>query len=152
MSEIPQGYHTVTPSLTVRDGVAALDFYAKAFGAVEVFRMPEPTGKIMHAEFNIGDSRIMLSDEYPHHGALAPAVGEGCSFMLYVTDIDAAFEQAIAAGATVVQAPTDMFWGDRSGKVNDPFGYRWTLASHVRDVSPEEMDEAAKTWAEQNQA
>jgi len=148
MSAIPQGYHSVTPSLTVRDGAAALDFYARAFGAAEVFRMPEPSGKIMHAEFIIGDSRIMLSDEYPDYGSLAPEIGKGGAFMIYVTDVDAAFEQAVAAGATSVQPPTDMFWGDRSGKVNDPYGYRWTLASHVRDVSQEDMEAAAKAWSE----
>ena len=148
MSAIPQGYHSVTPSLTVRDGAAALDFYARAFGAVEVFRMPEPSGKIMHAEFIIGDSRIMLSDEYPDYGSVAPETGKGGAFMVYVTDVDAAFEQAVTAGATPVQPPTDMFWGDRSGKVNDPYGYRWTLASHVRDVSQEDMEAAAKAWAE----
>ena len=151
MSAIPQGYHSVTPSLTVRDGAAALDFYARAFGAVEVFRMPEPSGKIMHAEITIGDSRLMLSDEYPDYVSLAPEPGKGGSFMIYVTDVDAAFEQAVAAGATAVQPPTDMFWGDRSGKVNDPYGYRWTLASHVRDVSQEDMEAAAKAWAEGNE-
>ena len=150
MSAIPQGYHSVTPSLTVRDGAAALEFYARAFGAVEVFRMPEPSGKIMHAEFTIGDSRIMLSDEYPDYGSVAPEPGKGGSFMIYVTDVDAAFEQAVAAGATPVQPPTDMFWGDRSGKINDPYGYRWTLASHVRDVSQEDMEAAAKAWADGN--
>jgi len=148
MSAIPQGYHSVTPSLTVRDGAAALDFYARAFGAVEVFRMPEPSGKIMHAEFIIGDSRIMLSDEYPDYGSIAPEPGKGGAFMIYVSDVDAAFEQAVAAGATSVQPPTDMFWGDRSGKLNDPYGYRWTLASHVRDVSQEDMEAAAKAWSE----
>jgi PhnB protein len=148
MSAIPQGYHSVTPSLTVRDGAAALEFYARAFGAVELFRMPEPSGKIMHAEILIGDSRLMLSDEYPDYGSLAPEPGKGGLFMIYVSDVDAAFEQAVFAGATPVQPPTDMFWGDRSGKVNDPFGYRWTLASHVRDVAPEDMDAAAKAWSE----
>ena len=148
MSAIPQGYHSVTPSLTVHDGAAALDFYVRAFGAVEVFRMPEPSGKIMHAEFTIGDSRLMLSDEYPDYGSVAPEPDKGGLFMIYVTDVDAAFEQAVAAGATPVQAPTDMFWGDRSGKVHDPYGYRWTLASDVRDVSHEDMEAAAKAWAE----
>jgi PhnB protein len=148
MSAVPQGYHTVTPSLTVRDAAAALDFYVQAFGAVELFRMPEPSGKIMHAEFSLGDSRMMISDEYPDYGSLAPEPGKGALFMIYVPDVDAAFAQAVAAGATPVQEPADMFWGDRSGKIHDPFGYRWTLASHVRDVSPEEMDAAAKAWAE----
>jgi PhnB protein len=150
MSAIPQGYHSVTPSLTVRDGAAALDFYTRAFGAEVVFSMPDPSGKIMHAEFQIGDSRMMISDEYPDFGALAPEVGFGGLFMVYVPDVDEAFAKAVEAGAIPVQQPTDMFWGDRSGKVNDPFGYRWTLASHVRDVAQEEMDAAAKAWADAN--
>lgn len=148
MSAIPQGYHSVTPSLTVRDAAAALDFYTRALGAEVLFTMPEPSGKMMHAEFQIGDSRLMIADEYPDYGPLAPEVGFGGLFMVYVPDVDAAFARAVEAGAIPVQQPTDMFWGDRSGKIHDPFGYRWTLASHVRDVSQEEMDAAAKTWAD----
>lgn len=150
MSAIPQGYHSVTPSLTVRDAAAALDFYTRALGAEVLFTMPDPAGKMMHAEFTIGDSRLMISDEYPDFGALAPEVGFGGLFMIYVEDVDLAFAKAVEAGAIPVQQPTDMFWGDRSGKIHDPFGYRWTLASHVRDVSPEEMDAAAKTWADEH--
>lgn len=146
----PEGYHSVTPSLTVGDAKAALDFYSRALGAEVLYTMPEPSGKIMHAEFRIGDSRMMISDEYPAYGALAPGIGKGGLFMIYVPDVDAAFAKAIAAGATSVQEPTDMFWGDRSGKFNDPYGYRWTIASHVRDVSQEEMDAAANAWAEGN--
>ncbi len=150
MSAIPQGYHSVTPSLTVRDAAAALDFYTLALGAEVLFSMPEPSGKVMHAEFTIGDSRMMISDEYPDYGAYAPEVGKGGLFMIYVPDVDDAFAKAVAAGATPLQEPTDMFWGDRSGKISDPYGYRWTLASHVRDVSQEEMDVAAKAWADGN--
>ena len=142
----PEGYHSVTPSLTVRNGAAALDFYARAFDAKEHYRLPNPDGKIMHAEFQIGDSRIMLSDEFPEWGAFAPEVGKGAAFMIYVPDADAAFEKAVAAGATVVQGPTDQFWGDRTARVADPFGYRWSVATHVRDVSPEEIAKAAAAW------
>lgn len=150
MSATPQGYHSVTPSLTVRDAAAAIDFYTRALGAEVLFSMPEPSGKVMHAEFTIGDSRMMISDEYPDFGAYAPEVGKGGLFMIYVEDVDDAFAKAVAAGATPLQEPTDMFWGDRSGKISDPYGYRWTLASHVRDVSQEEMDVAAKAWADGN--
>ncbi len=147
---VPEGYHSVTPSLTARDAAAALDFYTRAFGAEVLFMMPEPSGKLMHAEFRIGDSRMMISDEYPAYGALAPEIGKGGSFMIYVPDVDAAFARAVAAGATPTMEPTDMFYGDRSGKLDDPFGYRWTIASRVREVSQEEMDAAAKAWAEEN--
>jgi PhnB protein len=144
----PDDYHSVTPSLTVTDGQAALDFYIRALDATELFRMAEPgSGKIMHAEFKIGDSRLMLSDEYPAYGSLAPAIGKGGAFMIYLTDVDAAYAKALAAGATVLQEPADQFWGDRTARVADPFGYRWTLATHVRDVSPEEMAKAAAAWS-----
>ena len=147
VSHIPEGYHSVTPSLTARDAKAAIDFYTRAFGAELKFKLDHPSGKIGHAEFQIGNSRIMISDEYPEYGAVAPEIGKGATFMIYVDDVDAAFARAVAAGATPVQEPTDMFWGDRAGRLNDPVGYRWTLASHVRDVSQEEMEEAMKAWA-----
>lgn len=147
---IPEGYHSVTASLTARDAEAALDFYTRAFGAEVLFKMPEPSGKIMHAEFKIGDTRLMISDEYPDCGAIAPEIGKGGTFMIYVPDVDASFARAVAAGATPTMEPADQFYGDRTGKVNDPFGYRWSIASHVRDVSVEEMDAAAKEWAEGN--
>ena len=146
-SHIPEGYHSVTPSLTARDAKAAIDFYTRAFGAELIFKLDDPSGKIAHAELRIGSSRIMISDEYPDYGALAPEIGKGCSFMIYVPDVDAAFARAVAAGATPVQEPADMFWGDRSGRVLDPVGYRWTLATHVKDVSPGEMEEAMKAWS-----
>jgi len=147
---IPEGYHSVTASLTARDAEAALDFYTRAFGAEVLFKMPEPSGKIMHAEFKIGDTRLMISDEYPDYGAIAPEIGKGGAFMIYVPDVDASFARAVEAGATPTMEPVDQFYGDRTGKVNDPFGYRWSIASHVRDVSVEEMDAAAKEWAEGN--
>ena len=148
-SHIPEGYHSVTPSLTARDANTALDFYARAFGAEVKFKMDDPSsGKVAHAEFQIGNSKMMISDEYPDYGAIAPEIGKGGAFMIYFPDVDAAFAKALAAGATSIQEPTDQFWGDRTGKVSDPFGYRWSLAAHVRDVSPEEMDAAMKAWGE----
>jgi PhnB protein len=144
---IPEGYHTLTPSLTVRGGAKAIDFYKNAFGAKELCRMLTPDGKVMHAEIQIGDSRLMLSDESPEWGNFAPEEGKGASYMLYVQDCDAIFKQAVDAGATVDSEPADMFWGDRSGRVTDPFGYRWMIATHIRDVSPEEIAEAAKNFS-----
>ncbi|MES2660398.1 MAG: VOC family protein [Verrucomicrobiota bacterium] len=149
----PVGYHTVTASLTVTDGKSALDFYTRALDATELFRLEDPsTGKLMHAEFQIGDSRIMISDEFPDWGAYAPAIGKGGAFMIYVADVDAAFTKAIYEGATVLQDPADQFWGDRTARVADPFGYRWSFATHVRDVSPEEMAKAVAGWSAVNEA
>lgn len=143
----PAGYHSVTPSLTAVDAAAALDFYVRAFGATEHFRMEEPgSDKVMHAEFQIGDSRLMISSEYPDHGAIAPAFAKGGSFMIYLEDVDSAYAKAIEAGATILQEPADQFWGDRTARVADPHGYRWTLATHVRDISDEEMTKAAAEW------
>jgi PhnB protein len=146
----PEGYHSVTPSLSVKNGSAALDFYARAFGANTLYSLPDPSGKIMHAEFQIGDSRIMLSDEYPEWGAIAPEVGKGGSFMIYVPDSDAAYRKALDAGATSIREPLDQFWGDRTACVADPFGYRWTLAAHQRDVTPEEIAKGAAEWSAKN--
>jgi len=143
---IPEGYHTLTPSLTVRGGAKAIDFYKNAFGAKEIYRLAGEDGKVMHAEIQIGDSRLMLADESPEWGNLAPEEGKGASYMLYVQDCDAIFKQAVAAGATADSEPSDMFWGDRSGRVSDPFGYRWMIATHIRDVSHEEIAEAAKNF------
>lgn len=148
LSHIPAGYHSITPSLTVKGGAAALEFYTKAFNAVEGYRLPDKkSGKIMHAEFRIGNSVMMLSDEYPEWGAMAPQLGKGASFMIYVADADAAFAQAIAAGATEIMPPTDQFWGDRNGVVSDPFGYRWNLAQRVKEVSPEELERLADSFS-----
>ena len=144
---IPEGSHSVTPSLTASDAAAALDFYTRAFDAKEHYRLAEPgTGKIMHAEFQIGNSRMMISSEYPDFGAIAPEIGKGGTFMIYVEDVDAAFKKAVAEGGIPVQEPADQFWGDRTGRINDPHGYRWSLATHVRDVSPEEIAKAAASW------
>lgn len=146
-SHIPPGYHSATPSLTAKDAKAALAFYPAAFGAEVQFVMPDPkSGGVAHAEFRIGNSTLMISDEYPAYQAFQPEIGKGASFMIYVKDVEAVFAQATAAGAMVVMPPTDMFWGDRVAKLNDPHGYRWSVAQKVREVSPEEMNEAMKNW------
>jgi PhnB protein len=138
---IPDGYHTATPYLIVKDATGAIDFYKRAFGATESMRMPGPNGKIMHAEIKIGASPIMLADEFPEMDAISPQTlgGSPSSLMLYVEDVDALSRQALAAGATVLRAVQNQFYGDRSGTVVDPFGHRWTLATHIEDVAPEEM-------------
>jgi PhnB protein len=143
---IPEGYHTVTPYLIVKDGARAIEFYKNAFGAKELFRMPSPDGKIMHAELQIGDSRIMLTTESPQAGSRSPETLKGTpvGIFLYLDDVDAAYKRAVAAGAKEQQAPQDMFWGDRYGKVADPFGHEWQLATHKEDVSPEEVGKRAQ--------
>ena len=144
---IPEGYHSVTPSLTSKNTDSSLKFYAAAFGAVEHFRLPdEKTGGVAHAEFQIGNSILMISDEYPSFGCFAPEVGRGGAFMIYIPDCDAAFARAIVAGATALTQPSDQFWGDRTGMVADPFGYRWTLAQKKSIPTPEEMAEGMKKF------
>jgi PhnB protein len=140
VNHVPEGYHSVTPYLVVDGAAAAIDFYHAAFGAEEVLRMPMGD-RIAHAEVKIGDSHVMLSDEWPDQGYLGPLSrgGATASLMVYVPDVDAAFAQALAAEATQEKAPQDQFWGDRMGTVIDPFGHRWTLATHIEDVSEEEM-------------
>jgi PhnB protein len=136
----PEGYHSVTPYLTVDDAAAALDFYARAFGAVEVLRMPMGD-KIGHAEIKIGDSHVMLSDEWPEQNKLSPKSrgGSTAGLMVYLPDVDAAYQQALDAGAAAERPIEDQFYGDRSGSVKDPFGYSWMLATHVEDVPEDEM-------------
>jgi PhnB protein len=138
---IPAGYHTVTPYLVCRGASDAIAFYKKAFGAKEMLRMPMPDGKLAHAEVRIGDSVVMLGDESPQMGATAPQTigGTAVHVFLYVKDVNKAFAQATAAGATVEMPPTDMFWGDRYAKLADPFGHKWSMATHIEDVSPKEM-------------
>ena len=147
---IPEGYHSVTPSLTLDDASAAIDFYKRAFGATELYRLPGPGGKVMHAELKIGNSHIMLSDEFPDCGALSPKTIGGCpsSLLIYVEDVDAAFAQAIKAGATEKQPLTNQFWGDRIGSLMDPYGFRWSIATHIEDVSPEEIQRRFSEWME----
>ncbi len=138
---VPEGYRTVTPYLVARGADRAIEFYKRAFGAKERFRMPGPGGKIMHAEIQVGDSMIMLSDEFPEMGGRSPQAlnGSPVSLFLYVDDVDALFRRAVEAGATVDMPVQDMFWGDRYGKVTDPFGHHWQLATHIEDVASEEM-------------
>lgn len=139
---IPDGYHSVTSYLIVKDAAAAIKFYAQAFGAVEVMRLPGPDGSVMHAEMQIGDSRVMLADENPAMNAHAPqSPGKvGVSFCLYVENADEIVEQAIKAGANVVRPLQDQFYGDRTATLEDPFHHVWTISTHIEDVPPEEID------------
>lgn len=143
---VPEGMHSLTPHLICRGAAEALDFYARAFGAVELVRLPGPDGRLMHATLRIGDANLMLVDEMPEWGALGPLAlgGTPVTLHLYVDDVDASFQRAVAAGATPKVPPADMFWGDRYGQVIDPYGHRWSIATHVRDVTPEQMLEAAR--------
>lgn len=143
---VPEGCRTVTPYLIIRDAAKAIEFYKKAFGAVERFRMPMPDGKLAHAEIQIGDSVVMIADENPDWGVVSPQTlnGSPVSVFLYVPDVDATFQQAVAAGASEAMPVADMFWGDRYGKVVDPFGHKWDIATHVEDVAPAEMEERMK--------
>lgn len=143
---IPEGFHSITPHLVCAGAIAAIDFYQRAFNAVEVMRLPGAADKLMHAQIRIGDSNIMLVDEMPEWGSLGPSALKGTpvTLHLYVNDADAAFAQAIAAGATVKMPLADMFWGDRYGILVDPFGHHWSIATHIRDVGPDEMQQAMK--------
>lgn len=138
---IPDGYHSVTPYLIVKGAAKALDFYKQAFGAKELFRMPGPGDRIMHAEIKIGDSPIMLADEAPEFLATSPETlgGTPIGLMIYVEDVDRSFQQAIAAGGKEIRPVVDQFYGDRSGTLMDPFGHKWTIGTHKEDVSAEEM-------------
>jgi len=144
---IPEGYHSVTPYLIIRGAADAIEFYKNAFGAVELFRFPAPGGKIGHAEIKVGDSPIMLADEYPDMGYKGPQSigGSPVSLMMYLEDVDSVFNRAVEAGATVKEAVQDKFYGDRTGTVIDPFGHIWHIATHKEDVSMEEMERRAKT-------
>lgn len=139
---IPDGYHSVTPYLCVKGGEKAIEFYKKAFGATEVMRMPAPDGKIGHCELQIGDSRIMLADEFPEMEFLSPrSIGGSPVIMhLYVEDVDATVASATGAGATLTRPVKDEFYGDRAGQVEDPFGHRWYVSTHKEDLTMEEID------------
>jgi PhnB protein len=138
---VPEGYHTVTPYLIVSGAAKAIDFYRQALGATERMRLAAPDGKIGHAELQIGDSVVMLADEFPQMGALGPTSigGSPVGLALYVEDVDARFQQAVAAGAKVLPPVQDQFYGDRSGTFEDPFGHKWTLSTHIEDVPPDEI-------------
>lgn len=143
---IPPEFHTVTPHLTVREAAKAVEFYKKAFGAQVRMVMPGPDGRVMHAEIKIGDSIIMIGDECPDFGVLGPQArgGATCSLFLYVNDVDAAFDQAVKAGCTVKMPLDNMFWGDRYGTVVDPYGCVWSMATHMEDINPDEMQKRAE--------
>jgi uncharacterized glyoxalase superfamily protein PhnB len=143
---IPAGYHTLTPHMTVRDAQRAIEFYKQAFGATERGAMKRADGKVMHAELMIGDSILMVADEFPEYGSMSPLSTGGTSMVLhiYVEDVDAAFDRAVKAGAKVEMPVSDMFWGDRYGKLADPFGHKWSIATHQADLSPEEMEKSMK--------
>lgn len=143
---IPEGYHTVTPYLAVGDAAQAIEFYQRAFGATERGRMPGPDGKIAHAEIQIGDSIIMTSDPFPQATIKPPQEigGTSVSVFLYVEDVDSVVQDAVDAGATITMPVEDMFWGDRFGQVQDPFGHVWQIATHVEDVAPDEMAKRAE--------
>jgi uncharacterized glyoxalase superfamily protein PhnB len=145
---IPEGYHTVTPHMTVKDAARAIEFYKQAFGATERGAMKGPDGKVMHAELKIGDSIVMLADEFPEFGAVSPQSGGTAAIGLhiYTEDVDAAFDRAVQAGAKVEMPVMDMFWGDRYGKLVDPFGQKWSIATHKRDMSRDEMDQAQRDF------
>ncbi|WP_250508944.1 VOC family protein [Caballeronia sp. GACF4] len=144
VNPIPPGMRSLTPHLTCAGAAEAIDFYVRAFNAVELGRLPGPDGKLMHAMVKIGDSVLMLVDENPTFGMLGPKAikGSPVTIHLYVENVDATFTQAIDAGAEVTMPVAEMFWGDRYGRLVDPFGHQWSLASHVRDVSPEDMQKA----------
>ncbi len=146
---IPDGYTTVTPSLVQTDSVKAIEFYKKALGAQELMRMPGPDGKIMHAEIKIGNAHVMMNDEIMGSKSAQTLGGSPVTFYLYVDDADAAFRKAIAAGCKEIMPVADMFWGDRMGCFSDPYGYKWNVATHVKDMTPEEMKRGQEEWMKQ---
>ena len=147
VSPIPAGYHSLTPAITCKNAANAIEFYKKAFGATEIMRMPGPGGAIMHAELKIGDSVIFVSDEFPGMSAAPSGIGLACSSLFLYTDkVDEVFNRAVGAGCKADMPLADMFWGDRYGKVTDPFGHHWGLAQHMEDVAPAEMARRSAEW------
>ncbi len=146
---VPEGYHTLTPYFTVRDAARAIEFYKQAFGAQERGVLKTPDGKVGHAELQIGDSILMLGDEWPDMGVLSPQSigGSASGIHIYVDNVDEAFERAVKAGAQVEQPVADQFWGDRYGKLKDPFGHRWSIGTRIKEVSMEEMKRAMDEMA-----
>lgn len=147
---IPEGYHSVTPAITLQNAARAIEFYKKAFGATEVMRFADGD-RVMHAEIKIGDSHIMLGDEVPGRPTASPTTigGTTGSIMLYVADVDRTYKAALDAGAKTEMAPENQFWGDRFASVVDPFGHCWSLATHVEDVAPDEMKRRSEAWMAQ---
>jgi PhnB protein len=150
---IPEGYRSLSPALTCKDAARAMDFYKKVFGATEIARMEGPGGMIMHAELQIGDSRIFLGDEFPGMSAApnpqAPASAQGFSIFVYTEDADSVVQRAVEAGSRVDMPLQNMFWGDRYGKFTDPFGHNWGVATHIEDVAPEEMKRRSEAMSKQ---
>jgi PhnB protein len=158
VNPVPEGYHTVNAYLIVDDAARAIDFYTAAFGAKELFRLhvprPDGTERVGHAEIRIGDTNLMLCDEWPDMGAIGPnrRGGATASFVIYGPDVDAAFERAVQAGGKVVKQVADQFWGDRMGTVSDPFGHQWTIGTHIEDVAPDDLALRMKEWAKAQNA
>ena len=148
---IPEGFHTISPAMVIKNAAKAIDFYQRAFGAEVVLQLSGPGGSLVHAEIKIGDSIIMISDEWPGHHVQSPASVNGttCTLHIYVEDVDALHRQAVAAGAKEIMPPTDMFWGDRFSSVTDPFGHSWSMATHIKDLTPEECQKACDEWMAQ---
>jgi PhnB protein len=148
VSAIPKGYHSITPALTCKDAAKAIDFYKEALGATEISRMEMPGGKIGHAELQIGDSKFFLNDEYPGMASAPDPNSKSApiSLFVYTEDVDSLFNNAVAAGCKVTMPLQDQFWGDRYGKLADPFGHHWGLAQHIEDVAPDEMERRSKEW------
>lgn len=151
---VPEGYRTLTPSLTIQNCAEAIEFYKKAFAAEGIDRAPGPDGSVWHATLKIGDSMIMMNDEFPEHGSKAPSSlgGTPVGIWMYVDDVDAAFERAVEAGAEATMSPDNMFWGDRMANVKDPYGHSWSIATQVEDVDAEEMQkrqqQAIEEWSQ----
>ncbi len=143
---IPDGYHSITPYLILSNAAQGLEYYKQAFGAVELLRLSDPAGKVMHAEIRIGNSVIMLADEFPEIDAHSPTTLKGTpvSLMIYVEDVDSQFDRAIKSGATIRRPVTDQFYGDRNGILVDPFGHVWTISTHKEDLTPEEIQERTR--------
>lgn len=152
VAPIPEGFQTVTPHLICEGAADAIEFYKKAFNAVEMFRMPGPGGKLMHAQIKIGNSFVMLADDFPEWGCIGAKAlkGSPVTVHLYVEDTDSLYNQAVAAGGTAKMPPADMFWGDRYGVLTDPFGHSWSIATHQRDLTPEQMQEEMKKSMSEN--
>jgi PhnB protein len=154
VNPIPADYPGITPYLSVKGGTDAIEFYKKAFGATEIMRLPNPDGTLGHAEIKIGDALVMLADEYPDYGNLSPKTLGGSSVRLhmYVEDVDAFFEKAVAAGAKVLIPIADQFYGDRSGRLEDPFGHVWLVSTHVEDVTPDEMQRRMEAFSKDSKS
>ena len=154
IAPVPPKYGSITPALVIRGAADAIDFYRRAFGAKELMRTPGPGGKLMHAEIKIGDSIVMLNDEFPEMGAKSPQAlgGTPASIMLYVKDCDAVHRAAVAAGARSLQEPQDMFWGDRYSRLEDPFGHQWGIGTAKEKLTRREIDRRMQAWQQQQGA